>query len=112
MSDLNNTNFSEMSSFYPVTGEVVEDPLFDDVTPWDMSEEMVEVDQTPLQDQIQKNKECKYLQSDLQFNYERFNFPSNSLYHPPYHNPHLIILYDGKSEDPMNKLCLLTFMKF
>ena len=71
MSDLNNTNFSEMSSYYPVTGEVVEDPLFDDVTPWDMSEEMVEVDQTPLQDQIQKNKKCKYLQSDLQINCER-----------------------------------------
>ena len=52
-----------MSSYYPVTGEVVEDPLFDEVTPWDISEEMVEVDQTPLQDQIQKNKECKYLQS-------------------------------------------------
>ena len=65
MSDLNNQNLSEMSSYYPVTGEVVDDPVFDDVTPWDISEEMVEVGQTPLQDQIQKNKECMFLPSDI-----------------------------------------------
>ena len=49
----------KMSPYYPMTGEVVEDPMVEDMSVWDMSEEKVEVDQTPLQDQLQKNKECK-----------------------------------------------------
>merc|ERR1712242_506204 len=47
----------DMSPHYPVTGEVVEDPMMEDISAWDMSEEKVEVDQTPLQEQLQKNKE-------------------------------------------------------
>ena len=65
MSDPNSLDFPEMGSYYPVTGEVLEDPIYQDETAWDMSEENVEVDQTPLQEQIQKNKECKYISSLL-----------------------------------------------
>ena len=53
--------FPEIDSHYPLTGEVLEDPMYPDATAWDMSEENVEVDQTPLQEQIQKNKECEYI---------------------------------------------------
>ena len=62
MSDPNSLDFPEMGSYYPVTGEVLDDPFGgDDATSWDMSEENVEVDQTPLQEHLQKNKECEYI---------------------------------------------------
>ena len=61
MSDPDSLDFPEMGSYYPVTGEVLEDPMSQDATTWDMSGENVEVDQTPLQEQIQKNKECEYI---------------------------------------------------
>ena len=61
MSDPDSLDFSEMDPYYPLTGEVLDNPMYQDATAWDMSEENVEVDQTPLQEQIQKNKECEYL---------------------------------------------------
>ena len=69
MSDPDSLDFPEMGSPYPLTGEVLEDPMYQDATAWDMSEENVEVDQTPLQEQIQKNKECEYISSLLCFEF-------------------------------------------
>ena len=57
MSDPDSFDLPEMGSYYPVTGEVLDDPFGHDA----MSAENVEVDQTPLQEQIQKNKECEYI---------------------------------------------------
>ena len=48
-----------MAPHYPLTGEGVEGPMVEDISAWEMCEEKVEVDQTPLQEQLQKNKECK-----------------------------------------------------
>ena len=50
---------ADMAPHYPLTGEVVEGPMVEDISAWEMCEEKVEVDQTPLQEQLQKNKECK-----------------------------------------------------
>ena len=65
MSDPDILDCPGMGSYNPVTGEVFEDPVYQDAAAWEMSEESVEVDQTPLQDQIQKNKECEYISSLL-----------------------------------------------
>ena len=61
MSDPDSFDLPEMGSYYPVTGEVLDDPFDHDATSRDMSAENVDVDQTPLQEQIQKNKECEYI---------------------------------------------------
>ena len=55
----NDQQSPNMAECYPMTGEVLEDGVFGDTNSWDMSSGHVEVDQTPLQLHIQKNKECK-----------------------------------------------------
>ena len=58
---MDDPNNFDMAPSLPLMGEVLEDTMFEEINTWDISEGNVEVDQTPLQEQLQKNKECEFI---------------------------------------------------
>ena len=62
--NMDDPNNFDMAPSLPLMGEVLEDTMFEEINAWDISEGNVEVDQTPLQEQLQKNKECEFISSN------------------------------------------------